>query len=96
MRRAARVDVNQRQITKELREQGYSVAITSQLGKGFPDIVVGFKGVNLMVELKATSKDKLTPHEVEFRDNWKGQYLIAWSTEMIIEAFDPLIGAVTS
>ena len=34
MRRAARVDVNQKQITKELRAQGYSVAITSQLGKG--------------------------------------------------------------
>lgn len=88
MRRAARVDVNQRQITKELRAAGYSVAITSQLGKGFGDIVVGYKGVNLIVELKATSKDKLTPHEVEFQSNWKGQYLIAWSSEQIIEAFN--------
>lgn len=91
MRRAARVDVNQRQITKELRAAGFSVAITSQLGKGFPDLVIGYKGVNLMVELKATSKDKLTPHEVEFRDNWKGQYLIAWSSEMIIEEFNLIL-----
>ena len=88
MRRAARVDSNQPSIVKELRKQGYSVAVTSQLGKGFPDIVVGKDGINVMVELKATSKDKLTPHEVEFRDKWKGQYLIAWNVETIVRAFN--------
>ena len=87
MRRAARVDVNQNAIVKELRNLGYSVAITSQLGSGFPDIVVGKGGVNLLVELKATVKDKLTTHEKDFQDKWQGQYLVAYCVGDIVRGF---------
>lgn len=81
MRRAAKVDANQAEIVKALREAGYSVAITSQLGCGFPDLVVGIVRrdgflSNLLLEVKDGSKppsqQKLTDDELKFRNNWYG------------------------
>lgn len=43
-----RVDRNQPEIVKALREQGASVAHTHQIGQGFPDIVVGVQGLTLV------------------------------------------------
>jgi Holliday junction resolvase len=77
-RRAARVDANQNEIVTMLRKMGYSVAITSDCGKGFPDIVVGRSGRNYLFEIKdgnkVPSKQKLTDLEQQFADTWKGQY----------------------
>ena len=78
MRRAARIDANQRIIVKVLRLMGYSVAITSAVGKGFPDIVVGTGKKNFLFEIKDgnkyASQQKLTLAEQDFCDSWKGQY----------------------
>ena len=77
-RRAARIDSNQNEIVTMLRKMGYSVAITSDCGKGFPDIVVGRSGKNYLFEIKdgnkVPSKQKLTDLEQQFADAWKGQY----------------------
>jgi Holliday junction resolvase len=77
-RRAARVDANQNEIVTMLRKMGYSVAITSDCGKGFPDIVVGRSGKNYLFEIKDGNKppsaQKLTDAEQQFADAWKGQY----------------------
>ena len=77
-RRAARIDSNQNEIVTMLRKMGYSVAITSDCGKGFPDIVVGRSGRNYLFEIKDGSKpksaQKLTDAEQQFSDAWKGQY----------------------
>lgn len=77
MRRAARVDGNHSAIIKRLRELGMAVADTSRLGKGFPDIVVGWRGVNGMFEIKDPSRipseRRLTDDEQRFFDGWKGQ-----------------------
>ena len=78
MRTAARVDANQSEIVKSLRSiPNCKVAITSQLGDGFPDIVVGWQGANYLMEIKdgnkPPSKRKLTPAEKKFHDQWAGQ-----------------------
>ena len=61
-----------------LRKMGYSVAITSDCGKGFPDIVVGRSGKNYLFEIKdgrkPKSAQKLTALEQHFCNKWKGQY----------------------
>lgn len=44
MYRAHRTDSNQAPIVDCLRRAGRTVAITSALGHGFPDIVVGWRG----------------------------------------------------
>lgn len=93
MRRAAKVDANQNGIVRSLRGiPGVTVAVTSQLGKGFPDFIVGYRGQNYLIELKdgnkAQSKQKLTHDEVEFHESWRGQVHVCTSFE---EIFDLII-----
>jgi len=83
---AKRVDRNQPKIVKELRDLGYSVAITSDLGRGFPDIVVGYAGLNILVELKADGKKKLTDDEEKFFSDWQGQVNKCCTTQEILQA----------
>lgn len=76
MRKRGRTDGNQTEIVKVFRSMGCSVAITSGLGGGFPDIVVGVCGVNLLIEIKdgsaPASQQKLTSDEKEWHNGWKG------------------------
>jgi len=85
MRRAAKVDDNQREIVQALRHCGASVMDTSAVGKGFPDLVVGWHGLNLLVEIKDGSKPpshrKLTPAQVEFHGAWRGQVCVVTSVD---------------
>lgn len=48
MRRAARVDANQKEIVRAWRQVGARVALTHMVGNGFPDAVVGFRGQVLL------------------------------------------------
>lgn len=79
-RQRAKVDANQTEIIKALRAVGASVAPTHQVGKGFPDLVVGYKGRNILMEIKDGNKPpsqrKLTPDEVDWHDKWRGRVVI--------------------
>jgi len=73
-----KVDTNQREIMTSLRKiAGVSVSSTHTIGKGFPDIAVGYKGKNYLFEIKdgdrPPSQRKLTPDEVKFFAQWTGQ-----------------------
>lgn len=85
MRRNARKDANQDEIVKFARSIGAKVAITHQLGGGFPDIVVGYHEFNYMIEIKdgsqPPSKRKLTDDEEQFHSEWKGQIDIVKNTD---------------
>ena len=54
-----------------------SVADTSRLGGGFPDLVIGFRGITILAEVKDPSqppcKRRLTEDEAKFHAGWKGQ-----------------------
>jgi len=75
-RTRAKADTNQSKIVKVLRAVGATVTSTHQLGKGFPDIVVGYKGHNYLLEIKdgdkPPSQRKLTADEQEWHDKWRG------------------------
>ena len=86
MRRVAKVDLNQKQIVMELRALGYSVRHTHMIGRGFPDIVIGRHGKNLLVEIKRTG-ESLTPDEVDFFETWNGDAFVGYDTEGIHEYF---------
>ena len=53
MRRAAKVDANQEEIVSALRAVGASVQSLAPVGKGCPDLLVGFRGSNYLLEVKA-------------------------------------------
>ncbi len=86
---AKRTDHNQTEIVKLARKMGASVWITSALGKGAPDFVIGVRGVNLLVECKdgekVSSQRKLTPSEELFHSNWKGQIQIISSMQEAVQ-----------
>jgi len=75
MRRAARIDANQNNIVKALRAAGASVRVITQ-GDGIPDLLLGYNGHTLLMELKDGDKPpsarKLTEAEQKFFDEWKG------------------------
>ena len=85
MRRAARTDSNQRSIVSGLREQGMSVLDLSGVGKGCPDIAVGYAGSNWLFEIKDGSKPpsarRLTPAEKSFHNTWAGQVSVVTSLD---------------
>ena len=79
MRRAARVDDNQSQIVDALRAIGATVRVVTQ-GGGLPDLLVGFRGHTILMEVKdgdkPPSKRALTPAEQKFFDEWRGGLVV--------------------
>lgn len=68
MRYAARVDVNQAEIVKALRDAGAYVYII-----GLPvDLLVGYKNFSYLVEIKHGSGKRLTKLQQDFFENWTG------------------------
>lgn len=86
MRRAAKIDLNQKEIVLQLRMMGYTVRHTHTIGKGFPDIVIGRASRNLLVEIKRKG-ESLTPDEREFFETWKGAVIIGYDAEQIHNEF---------
>jgi len=77
MRRRAKVDDNQAEIVKALRQRGASVQHTHQI-PGALDLIVGYRGIDVRVEIKDSSKPpsarKLTPAELETFETWRGRH----------------------
>jgi hypothetical protein len=75
MRRANRIDDNQNDIVAALRKAGATVRVISQ-GDGIPDLLVGFRGETILLEVKDGNKPPsartLTPAEQKFFNEWEG------------------------
>ena len=74
MRRAAKTDRNQPEIVEALRKVGALVHPMHAVGGGFPDLLVGFRGVVRLLEVKdglaPPSQQALTPDQVKFHAVW--------------------------
>ena len=79
----SKVDANQPQILKQLKQLGISYKPVHQI-KGFCDIIVGFKGKNYLFEIKPNDKAKLTSGEQLFHDYWSGQINVVTSIDEIL------------
>lgn len=86
VRKYGRTDANQREIVAALRKIGVSVAITSDVGGGFPDLVASKAGRNVLLECK-TGEEKLTNDQLFFVGSWKGEYHIVRSPEEAVKLF---------
>lgn len=87
-----RVDRNQVEIVKLLRKLGVTVRVTSQVGQGFPDLVISYAGRTYLVELKDGEKppslQRLTECEEKFHQSWQDKVYIINSAESAIEFFN--------
>jgi len=74
--RRGRIDDNQQAIVNILRTTGATVVLLSGVGKGVPDLLVGFRGVTLLMEIKDGKKPpsdrKLTTDQQKWHAEWKG------------------------
>lgn len=98
--RAAKVDDNQREIVSALRGVGATVCHLHTVGMGCPDLLVGWRGVNYLLECKdgkkPPSQQKLTPMQDEWHSGWKGSAFIVNSPEAALAAIGaiPLKGVI--
>lgn len=85
MRRAARVDGNHVEIVKALQAIGCSVQSLASMGQGVPDLLCGYHGKNLLLEVKDGSKPpsarQLTADEQEWHARWGGQVVTVHTAE---------------
>jgi hypothetical protein len=80
VRKAANVDTSQKPIVDALRKIGASVQILSAVGKGCPDLLVGWHGRNTLLECK-TGNDKLNQMQVGWHETWAGQVAVVRTPE---------------
>lgn len=80
MRRAAKIDANQPEIVKALRQMGCTVQPLHTVGDGCPDLLVGAFGVTLLIEVKDGTKPpsarKLTSDQEIWHRAWTGGPLV--------------------
>jgi Holliday junction resolvase len=76
MMRAAKIDANQEQVVTALRAAGATVQSLAGVGKGVPDLLVGYKGQTLLLEIKdgnkPPSKRSLNEDQLRWHGSWKG------------------------
>lgn len=77
MKHYPKLDANQKEIVKGLRDRGLSVQSLASIGRGCPDILVGYRGANFLLELKndklSKSQTELNEDQVKWHASWVGQ-----------------------
>jgi len=68
----ARIDTNHKEIVKALREAGATVVSLAAMKHGCPDLLVGYAGETLLMEIKRDAKAKFTSDQLDFMGKWKG------------------------
>lgn len=90
MKKFGRVDANQKEIVSALRKLGCSVTSLANVGAGVPDLLVGYKGVNYLLEVKngkkPPSERRLTSDQQTFHAHWNGCISVVSSAETAISA----------
>ena len=88
-RKRGRVDQNQKEIVKGLRDEGASVEILSNVGGGVPDLLVGWNGKNFLLEVKSTvtnyGRSGLNSMQQDWFSKWNGHASVVSSLEEAIE-----------
>lgn len=84
----SRVDENQYDIVSALRSAGAMVEHLHNVGGGCPDLLVGFRGRNYLLEIK-TGRGKLSRIQKDWYLLWKGQVVVVRDS---IEALSVIFG----
>lgn len=86
-----RVDRNHGEIVDALRKLGATVQSLATIGDGCPDLLIGYRGLTILMEIKdgnaIPSKRLLTEDELKFQVRWTGQKIYnVGSIEQALEA----------
>ena len=84
-----KIDDNHKEIVNALISVGASVQSLAATGKGVPDLLVGFKGENFLLEVKDGRKPpyqrKLTNAQQSWHGKWCGSVSIVNNSDEAIE-----------
>ena len=74
--RAAKIDANHEAVVTALRAVGATVQSLAGVGKGVPDLLVGYQGQTLLMEVKdgfkPPSKRSLNEDQLRWHGKWNG------------------------
>ena len=74
--RAAKVDANHEAVVLALRAVGATVQSLAGVGKGVPDLLVGFQNQTILMEIKDGNKSPsarlLTEDQLRWHGSWNG------------------------
>lgn len=75
-RYACKVDANHREIVEAMKAVGASIIDTSTLGQGMPDLIVGFHGKTILMEIKNPKtqygRKGLNVNQRKWAEGWTG------------------------
>jgi Holliday junction resolvase len=69
---AKKVDKNQVDVVKTLRDYGAQVFHLHTQGGGIPDLMVCYNEHTILMEVKDGANKKLTPQQITLFANWQG------------------------
>jgi Holliday junction resolvase len=67
-----KVDKNQKDVVKALRDYGADVFLLHTVGGGIPDLMVCYEEQTILIEVKDGENKKLTPLQITLFANWRG------------------------
>ena len=85
--RNAKTDHNQNEIVQALRQIGATIVLLHKVGSGVPDLLVGFRGVTYLLEVKQLKGKPNLLQERWYRE-WNGR------APVIVKTIDDAINAV--
>ena len=87
--KAPRIDSTHNAIVCALRDMGASVTSLAAVGLGVPDLVVGWRHQNFLLEVKS-EKGQLNLYQKAFHRMWNGQVAVVRTPDDALRA----IGAI--
>jgi Holliday junction resolvase len=85
MYKRGKVDDNQKSIVNVLKKVGCSVQTLASMGGGVPDLLVGIRGENYLLEVK-TEKGTLTADQERWHTAWRGSVVVVRTAEEAISS----------
>lgn len=74
---------------QELEQIGATVQSLASIGRGCPDLLVGYRGINFLLEIKdgkkSPSRRRLTGDQVDWHAAWRGRLYVVESAIQALE-----------
>lgn len=83
--KSSKKDTSQAPIEAFLKQLQISYVSLHFVGEGFPDMIVGVFGINVLIEIKSHEKSKLRPNQEKFHAEWGGSVFRADSVEDVAD-----------
>jgi Holliday junction resolvase len=88
MQHRSSLDANHAEIVAKLRAIGATVVDLAKVGRGCPDLLVGWRGKTYLMEIK-TAKGYIRPTQEQFFRSWTGGHIA------IVRSFDDALDVMT-